>query len=143
MYERTYECKCKHVGMFTRRSRTTWCLDSTFSLNLGLQVLYLSQVDLDSEPTWINVSHDSSTHRGEQLCRNILKLRRIGSDKLYILHFYNWTSSLALTFNLSEQIVHMTPPLIKEKNWAKLFWIICITAEVMAWKNSIYNHFII
>ena len=51
-------------------------------------------------------------------------------------HFIIWPSSVALTFNLLEQMVPMN-------NCAKLFWNPCINVEVMAWASSIYDHYII
>ena len=58
-------------------------------------------------------------------------------------HFIIWTSSVALTFNLPEQIFQMALLLFKENNCAQLFWNPCINVEVMARTSSIYDHFMI
>ena len=58
-------------------------------------------------------------------------------------HFIIWPLSLTLTFNIPEQMFHMTLLLLMENNCVKLLWNPCIHVEVMARTSSIYDHFIV
>ena len=52
-------------------------------------------------------------------------------------HFIIWPSSVTLAFNLTEQMFQMTLLLLKENNWAILFWNPCINVEDVARTSSI------
>ena len=53
--------------------------------------------------------------------------------------FQVWSTTLKLT----DQMFQMALLLLKENNFAKLFWNPCINIEVMTQTSSIYDHFII
>ena len=64
------------------------------------------------------------------------KYRSYGMDKLNLWHFIIWPSSVTLTFNAPEQMFQMTFLLLKDNNYAKLFWNPCINVQVMAQGKS-------
>ena len=95
-----------------------------------------------------NVSNDTSTYQGQQLCWITCILKSINvqlmawTSSVYD-HFIIWPSSVTLTFNLTEQMFQMALLLLKHTNCASLFWNPCINVQVMAWTSSIYDHFIV
>ena len=60
-------------------------------------------------------------------------------------YFIIWPSSVTLTFNLSKQLFQIPVALLllKDNNFAILFWNPCLNIQVMARTSSIYDHFII
>ena len=58
-------------------------------------------------------------------------------------HFLIWPSKVTLTFNLPEQMFQTEHLLLKDNNYAKLFWNPWINVQLMAWTSSVYDHIII
>ena len=56
-------------------------------------------------------------------------------------YFDLYLTPVTLTFNLPENMIHTALLLLKDNNCAKLFQNSCINVQVMAWTNSIYDHF--
>ena len=85
-----------------------------------------------------NVSNDTATPQGKQLCHIILKSMHkctsYGPDKLKLM-----TILYHLTFNLSEQMFQMALLLLKENSCATLFSNPCIKVQVMAWTARMHN----
>ena len=74
------------------------CINDSYDLyKLNLLPFYqlTFKCDLDLQPVWRNVSNDTATLQGEQLCRIILKsiykCRSYGPDKLNFWPFYHLT----------------------------------------------------
>ena len=69
-------------------------------------------------------------------CINVHVIARTSS--IYDL-FIIWPSGVTLTFNRPEKMFHMALLLLKEKNFAKLFWNPCINVQVMARTISVWS----
>ena len=97
------------------------------------------QVYLALPTTWTNASNGTFTPQGEQLCqmifKSIYKCRSYGLNKFNFWPFHHLTSSVTLTFYLSEQLFQILL-LLKRNSCAKLFWNPCTHVQGIARTNS-------
>ena len=91
--------------------------------------------DFDLQPTWINVSNDTALLKENNCVQLISNVEVMAQTSSVYDHFIIWSSSVTLTFNLSEQIFKMALLLLKENIYTKLFWNPCINVEGMAQIN--------
>ena len=134
--------KCAKLFLKSMHKRGSFGLDK---LNL-LPLYHLTfKSDLDLQSIWTNVSSDTATPQGDEVCQIILisihKCRSYGPDMLNLWPFYIiWPSSVTLIFNLPEQMFQIN-------NLAKLFWNPCINLgygpdklnldHIMIWTSSV------
>ena len=109
-----------------------WPLSVTLNFNLPEQMFQMEHLLL---------KNNNCTPQEQQLYQIILK-SMYKCAKVYD-HCIIWPSSVTLTFNLPEQMFQMALLLLKDNNWAKLFWNPLINVQVMAQTSSVYDNFII
>ena len=92
-------------------------------MNQKFQFLIFT-LDLVLQPTRTNLSYDTSSPKGEQLCQIILKsmhnVRVMARTSSIHDHFIIKPSSVSLTVKVPEQMFQIVLLLVKENNCAKL-----------------------
>ena len=99
-------------------------------------IILTFKCDLDLQPTRTNASNGTATPQGDQLCQFILKFihkcRSYGPDKLNLCNFQVWPWPSTYL----KKMTQMAFLLIKDNNYARLFWNLCMNVEVMVRTNT-------